>query len=105
MRRLKGLILSFSLFSAVSTAAPPTNVLLQCQNGVHASLINFRLKVEGIFDLPYESMEKDDGEKAILVFADSRVIARIMFRYSDAKFFLQNTDGSWIPCTARQISP
>lgn len=104
MRQLKGCLL-FALIYSVNSFAAPINVHLECANGIHATMKDERLSVEGMFNLPFEDVESEDSNHGVLVFADAHVVAKILIRYTDARFFLQNTDGSWIPCKANRINP
>lgn len=103
MRYLTGCLLLTLLYSVNSFAAPPINVFLQCVNGIHATIKDGVLSAEGIFNLPIERSESDNDDQTVLVFADAHVVAKILIRYADASFFLQNTDVSWIPCKANRI--
>lgn len=63
------------------------------------------LSVEGIFRLPFEHIENDTSEEKILVFSNAKIEAKILFRNADAKFFIQDSDGNWVPCKAYRIAP
>jgi|SRR5471030_1691275 len=104
MRHLAVCLLLGLLYSGNSFAATPINVLLQCANGMHATLKDGMLSAEGIFNLPIQRSENDNDDQTVLVFADAHVEAKILIRYADASFFLQNTDGSWIPCKANRVN-
>lgn len=104
MVKIKGITLSLCFFSSGSFAAFPDNVLITCSNGMHATLKSDVLSVEGIFNLPFEHIQSDDREKVIIVFADKYTEAKIMMRYADAKWFIQNTDRSWSPCSVRKVT-
>lgn len=104
MRHLTGCLLLALLYSVNSHAVSPIRVFLQCANGIHATMKDGMLSAEGIFNLPFESSENENDDQTILVFADTHVEAKILIRYADASFFLQNTDGSWIPCKANRIN-
>jgi len=104
MRHLAVYLLLGLLYSGNSFAAPPITALLKCANGMHATLKDGMLSVEGIFNLPIQRSENDNDDQTVLVFADASVEAKILIRYADASFFLQNTDGRWIPCQAINIT-
>lgn len=103
MQQLKGCLL-LALFYCVNSFAEPVNTILKCANGTHATMKDGRLSVEGIFSLPFEGVESEDNDHIVLMFTDAHVKARMLIRYADAKFFLQNSDGSWIPCKAYRIN-
>lgn len=102
MRKLKGCILP-ALFYSVNIFAAPPNVWLQCANGVHATIKDYVLSAEGIINLPFEHTENETDEQIDLVFADARTEAKIRIQYTDAKFYLKDTNGSWSPCNATKI--
>ncbi|EJN7218963.1 hypothetical protein ACRZ6Q_004218 [Citrobacter freundii] len=102
MRKLKGCIL-LALFYSVNIFAAPPNVWLQCANGVHATIKDYVLSAEGIINLPFEHTENETDEQIDLVFADARTEAKVRIQYTDAKFFLKDTNGSWSPCNATKI--
>lgn len=105
MRHLTGCLLLSLLYSVNSFADTPINVSLQCVNGIHATIKDGVLSAEGIFTLPIKNSEYDTQEQTVLVFADSHVEARILIHFADAKFYLQDSDGGWIPCKTNRITP
>ena len=105
MQKLDVCLLMALFYSANSFSAPPINVFLQCANGIHATLKDQRMSVEGLFNLAFEKIEDETDEHTTLVFSDQNVEAKIQIRNTDARFFLQDTDGSWIPCRANRINP
>lgn len=104
MQYLKGCLLLALLYST-NSFAETVNVLLRCENGVHATMKDHKLSVEGMFNLPFEHVESNTSEQTTLVFADAYVEAKILLRHADTKFFLQDSDGSWIHCKANRITP
>lgn len=104
MQKLKGCLLLALLYSANSFSLLPVDVFLQCENGIHATLKDQKMSVEGLFNLPFEKIEEETDEHTMVVFADQNIQAKILIRHADARFFLQNSDGSWIPCKANRIN-
>ncbi|SEQ12573.1 hypothetical protein SAMN05216522_101274 [Rosenbergiella nectarea] len=104
MQYLKGCLLLALLYNA-NSFAETVNVLLRCENGVHAMMKDHKLSVEGMFNLPFEHVESNTSEQTTLVFADAHVEAKILLRHADTKFFLQDSDGRWIHCKANRITP
>lgn len=90
-------------FYSANTFAAPPNVWLQCANGVHATIKDYVLSAEGIIKLPFEHTENETDEQIDLVFADTRIEAKIRIQYAGAKFFLKDTNGSWSPCNTTKI--
>ncbi|WP_336292401.1 hypothetical protein [Cronobacter dublinensis] len=102
MRRLKACFL-LALLHSVNTLAAPPNVWLRCANGVHVTIKDYVLSAEGVITLPFERTENETDDQIDLIFADTRIEAKIRIQYAGPKFFLKDTDGSWSPCKATKI--
>lgn len=91
------------LYNVNTFAAPPINLWLRCENGIHATIKDDVLNAEGVMTLPFEHTENETDQQITLVFADAHTEAKVRIQYSGPAFYLSDTNGHWAPCDATKI--
>ncbi|MGM3173120.1 MULTISPECIES: hypothetical protein [Dickeya] len=95
MKGLRFILISVFIFTANGYAATlPKTLLIQCDNGVEATINIAQMDVSGLKTLKYKGVVEQDDEKVIMVYGNN---TKVMIQYVGPKVFLQDRN-RWIPC-------
>lgn len=99
MKRLGLIIISMFIFTANTYADAKKNILIQCDNGVEATINDAQMDLLGLPTLPFKKVAEQDDEKIVTVYGNERADIKVLIQYAGPKVFLQDR-GNWIPCNA-----
>ncbi|BBW47526.1 Uncharacterised protein [Enterobacter ludwigii] len=100
MKVLRLVLISALAWSTSNFAGTlPKTLIIQCDNGVKATLNTEQMDVSGLLLLPFKRVAEQDDDKIIMVYGNDRADTKVLIQYAGPRVFLQDRN-NWVPCDA-----